>query len=160
MSSPNKRLQWTEWGGSLRSNVLSKHPHAPAPIPTQLSKKENNTPRQTLLAHFGGNKLETNKSKWTLSYSTSLFPQSMFPDGNSFPSLPEVVGVGGGREKGSGCLFLVPFLWAQMDLEVLLNHTVEGCPLGGPGSINISKDNPRKPRRGTETNKQRRCCSD
>lgn len=145
------RVKWE----SKEQSPQQRAPNPPSHHPNTAFKKENNTPKQTLLVHIGANKLETNKSKWTLSHSTFCFPQSMFPDGNSFPSLPKRIGGRGGA--ASSRLYSYGPKWT---LRSEWNLRVEGCPLGPPGSINISKDNHWKLERVAETNKQRICFSD
>lgn len=87
----NGQSEMGVWGAmsSVNTSLLPSHD------PNTVKKKKTKTPKQTLLAHIWGNKLETNESKWALRLSTSRFLQSTFPDGNSFPSLPWVVVVAG-----------------------------------------------------------------
>lgn len=56
--------------------------------------------------------------------------------------------------------FLAHFCGPKWILGSEWDIRVGSCPLGHPGSINISKDNPSKLRRRAETYKQRSCFSD
>lgn len=115
----NGQSEMGVWGAVPSANISTPPPPQSGPKHSQKNKTKQNT-KQTLLAHIWGNKLETNKSKWALRLSTSSFLQSMFPDGNSLPSLT----------YGVPCFFPDPLLWAQMDSGVQLGPQGWGLPSG------------------------------
>lgn len=135
MSSPNKRLQWTKWDGSLEQ-CPQQTLHSPTPVTTQTQLKNKTKKHQNkhFWLIFGGTNWKQIKANGHWDFPHLAFSRACSQMETHF--LPWLRWLGGPASSPTHSCGPKWTLGSNWDLRV------EGCPLGHPGSINISKDNP------------------